>query len=547
MDSANDSCIEIIRQSDAGRRFHRALTMLEMIIALSIMAVIFAAVLPQFRNIQNSWASRQGAAEALQNGRILIGHMSRNLSKAAKIKAVSDPTTTEGYIEFEANDAITYRYEISSNKNVQFGPVGSLSELAGPVSQLQFTCYSLDDLDNPTTDVDEIRSVKIQTTVANAASLGRDQTFTAQLYLETNGVVPEADIVVGGSQFRFDSVSGQKPAVIKIDDAHYLCTYTGDGNDGYAVVLTVDTDAGSVTRGTPYEFDSDKGVLTALSKIDDTHYLCTYTGYQDDGWAVILTVNTGTWTITEESSFEFDDQEANMNALARIDDEHHLCSYRDYWGKCQAVVLTVDKSSWTITKETPLQYASGSEPALLWVKNSSYLCAYKGSGIGEVVILTVNTGDWTISSSAACTFSASGGGWPTLCRLDDTYYLCAYTVSANTGWVRILEVSDFMTVSTRGSAFEFGPGQGKWPALAEIDDENSIIAWDGVGDAGVAAVLSVDTPTGTITSGSRFDYDIKALAPALAHVQSGIYLGVYQSSGATGWAALFDTVGPVTP
>ncbi len=103
-------------------------------------------------------------------------------------------------------------------------------------------------------------------------------------------------------------------------------------------------------------------------------------------------------------------------------------------------------------------------------------------------------------------------------------------------------------VSAIGSAFEFGPGQGKWPALAEIDDESSIIAWDGVGDTGVAAVLSVDIPTGTVAlKGSRFEYHIKGLAPALAHVQSRVYLGVYQSSGGTGWAALFDTVGPIRP
>ncbi|RKY10124.1 MAG: hypothetical protein DRP66_00460 [Planctomycetota bacterium] len=549
IDSANGSCIEIIRQSDAPRGFHKALTMLEIIIALAIMMVVFAAVLPQFRNIQNSWASRQGAAEALQNGRVLVGHMSRNLSKAAKIKAVSAPTTTEGYIEFEANDAITYRYELSSNKNVWFGPVGSLSELAGPVSRLQFTCYSLDDLDNPTTDVDQIRSVKIQTTVANSTSLGRDQTFTAQIYLEANAGMAAANIVVEGSQLRFDSVNGQKPAVIKIDDAHYLCTYTGDGYDGYAVVLTVDAGAGSITCGTPYEFDSDKGVETALSKIDDTHYLCTYTGYQDDGWAVILTVDTGTWTVTKEGSFEFDNKYAIMTTVARIDDEHHLCSYSDWDNDCQAVVLTVNKATWTITKETPLQYATGADPTLLWVENSSYLCAYKGGGNGEVVILTVDTGDWTISSSAACTFSTSGGNWPTLCRLDDRYYLCAYTSSANTGWVRMLEVNDSMTVvSTRGSGFEFGPGQGKRPALAEIDDESSIVAWDGIGDAGVAAVLSVDTSTGTITiNGGRFDYHEKGMAPALTNVQSRIYLGVYESSGDTGWAVLFDTAGQVRP
>ena len=41
--SANDSSIEIIRQSNATRRSRRALTLLEMVIALAIMSVVFAA------------------------------------------------------------------------------------------------------------------------------------------------------------------------------------------------------------------------------------------------------------------------------------------------------------------------------------------------------------------------------------------------------------------------------------------------------------------------------------------------------------------------
>ena len=550
MDSANDSCIEIIRESDAGRRFGRALTLLEMVIALAIMAVVFAAVLPQFRNIQNSWASRQGGTEALQNGRILTDHMDRNLSRAVRITAVSAPDVANGFIEFVANDAITYRYEISPDRNVLFGPVGNLLELAGPVSQLQFTCYLLYDLDNPTMDLDRTRSVKIQTTVVNSAPLGRSPTFTAQPCLETNGSTAENTIVVQGSQFRFESMQGRKPAVIKIDDAHYLCTYTGDRDDGYAVVLTVDVGSGAITRGMPYEFDSKNGMLTALSEIDGTHYLCTYTGNRGDGWAVILTVDTGTWNVTTEGSFEFDDREANMNAVARIDDEHHLCSYSDYWGNCQAVVLTVDKGSWTITKETPLQYAGGTDPALLCVENEFYLCAYNGGTYGKVVILTVDPSDWTISSSAPCTFSAVGGKWPDLCRLDDTYYLCAYTISANTGHVRILQVNDSITtVSTKGLAYEFGPGQGKWPALAEIDDGRSIIAWDGIGSEGTASVLSVNTSTGTIVvkRDERFSYHRMGLAPTLAHVQDEVYLGAYEANGNTGWATLFDTDVQIKP
>ena len=95
---------------------------------------------------------------------------------------------TKGYVEFEDNDGNTMRYEIGAGNLVQFGPVGSLSELAGPVSQLQFTCYDACDLDTAITDVNLVRSVKARATLTNSAALGRDQTFTAQAYLRTNSL-----------------------------------------------------------------------------------------------------------------------------------------------------------------------------------------------------------------------------------------------------------------------------------------------------------------------------------------------------------------------
>ncbi|MHC4593470.1 MAG: PilW family protein [Planctomycetota bacterium] len=70
-------------------RASTALTLLEMVIALAIMATVFAAILPLFRSIQNSWDSKQAAAETVQNGRVLIDHLNRNLAKAVKITAVT--------------------------------------------------------------------------------------------------------------------------------------------------------------------------------------------------------------------------------------------------------------------------------------------------------------------------------------------------------------------------------------------------------------------------------------------------------------------------
>ncbi len=164
----------------------KALTLLEMVVAMAIIAIIFAAILPQFRAISNSWDSRAAAAEILQNGRILIEHLNRNLSKAVRITSVSGSAVASGYIEFEDNDGDTFRYDVAANNYVEYGEVGDLSDLAGPVSQFQLTCYDACDLDTAITDVNSIRFINVQFTLPNTAALGQDRTFTTSVYLRTN-------------------------------------------------------------------------------------------------------------------------------------------------------------------------------------------------------------------------------------------------------------------------------------------------------------------------------------------------------------------------
>ncbi len=173
-------------------RFHRAMTLLELVLAMVMVTIIFAAVLPQFAAIRNNWDSKQGSSEALQNGRVLMDHISQNLSKAKKITVVSDSSVTNGYIQFVDNNDVNNRYDIASaNSYVEYGPIGTLSDLAGPVSSLKFTCYDACNLDtalSPVTDVNVIRAVKVDATITNSASMGQAKTFTTRAYLRTNSV-----------------------------------------------------------------------------------------------------------------------------------------------------------------------------------------------------------------------------------------------------------------------------------------------------------------------------------------------------------------------
>ena len=148
-------------------RLRRALTLVEVICAMVMITIIFAAVLPQFSLMLHSWDSKQGAAEAIQNGRVLMDHINRNLSNAKRITAVSASTVTSGYIQFVDFNDFNDRYDVAaSDSYVEYGVVGSLSDLAGPVNSFKFTCYDANiTLLSPVTDTNLIRLVKVDATV----------------------------------------------------------------------------------------------------------------------------------------------------------------------------------------------------------------------------------------------------------------------------------------------------------------------------------------------------------------------------------------------
>ena len=522
-----------------------ALTLLEMIIALSISTVIFAIIPPILRSIRNSWEFKQANAETLQNSSMLADHLNRNLAKAVRITAVSDPSATNGYIQFEDNSGNNLRYEVAGNY-VQFGAVDNLGSLAGPVSQFQFSCYDSDEIDTPMPDLSDlysIRFIEVGATLTNSSVLGQNETFTTSAYIRTNANIWEEGITPK-TPFTFDSFDGRDPALAQIDDTHYLCAYRGWDSDGYAVVLTVNLTTWAITKGTSFEFDTQNGETHALSKIDDTHYLCVYEGEDDDGWAVILTVDPSTWTITKGTPFEFDTQKGKTPALSQIDNTHYLCAYSGNGDDGWVTVLTIDTDSWTITKETPLEFdtQTGETPALAQIDNTHYLCAYSGNGDdGWATVLTVNTGTWTVTKETPFEFDTKKGETPALSKIDNTHYLCAYSGRNNDGWATVLTVNTGTWAIMKETPFEFDTQKGETPALSKIDNAHYLCAYSRSGDDGWAVVLTVDQDTWAISKGTPHEYDTsKGMVPALKKIDNNRHLCAYQGNNDDGWSVVLE-------
>lgn len=273
-----------MRRKNKKTRLCPALTIVETVISLSIMAVIFAVLLPQIRAIQNSWDSRAGTAETLQNGRVLIDHINRNLSKAVSITDVSDSSQTDGYIEFEDSALSTLRYDIAANDYVEFGTVGDLYDLAGPVSQLLFTCYDGNDLGTAITDGNNIRLVNVQATVTNPTAGGRDLTVRTSVYLRTGplpGEVVDPNLILW---LKLDETSGSTAA-----------DSSGNGNDGTLTNMDPATDWVAGQIGNALDFDGTNDFVDFASiDVGDTFTIAAWIKPDSSG--------TGLDTIVANSS-----------------------------------------------------------------------------------------------------------------------------------------------------------------------------------------------------------------------------------------------------
>jgi hypothetical protein len=242
---------------------------------------------------------------------------------------------------------------------------------------------------------------------ASAGSSGTSTfslTASEQARLLTLAIAPStqaasagATTITKGTAYEFDTVQGKTPALAQIDATHYLCTYAGNGDDGWAVVLTVNTSTWTITKGTAYEFDTVQGKTPALVQINTTHYLCAYAGSGDGGWATVLTVNTSTWTITQGTPFEFDPVKGKTPALAGIDSENYLCAYAGDGDDGYSMVLAVNTSTWTISGQSSafeFDTQAGYTPALVGIDTAHYLCAYAGKSDDgwSVVLMPTTTG-----------------------------------------------------------------------------------------------------------------------------------------------------------
>ena len=298
--------------------------------------------------------------------------------------------------------------------------------------------------------------------------------------------------ITSGAKYEFDADYDSDNSLIQIDSTHYLNVYAGLDYDGYAVVLTVNETDWTITSGAKHDFDADYVRHQSLSQIDSTHYLNAYAGLDYDGYAIVLTVNQTDWTITSGAKHEFDTANGEDNSLIQIDSTHYLNAYQGSGNDGYAVVLTVDNSTWTITSGAKHEFdnISAVSNSLSQIDSTHYINAYSG-GSGDAVILTVNKADWTITSGAKSEFGTDGS-YNSLIQIDSSHYLNTFRPFPPF-YARVLTVNKADWAITTGANYEVGWSYG-FSSLSKIDSSHYLTTYQDAATYGRATVLIIELP-----------------------------------------------------
>ena len=245
------------------------------------------------------------------------------------------------------------------------------------------------------------------------------------------------------------TVFGAYNSCVQIDTNHFLNCYQGDGYDGYAVVLEVDTSTWAVTTAnSKFEFDTQNNKHNSCVQIDTNHFLNCYSGLGADGYAVVLEVNTTTWAITTASTkFEFDTEDCLYNSCVQVDTNHFINCYQRAGANGNAIVLEVNTTTWAITTASNLfvfdTQTTGRYQSCIKIDTNHFLNCYEGvDEDGYAVVLEVNTNTWEITTkSILFEFDTQKGFYNSCVQVDTNHFLNCYQGVDQDGYSIVLEVS----------------------------------------------------------------------------------------------------------
>ncbi len=161
---------------------------MEMVVTLAIMAILVAAVAPQIAAVNAKWQTKQDAFALTQNARVMLDHITRNLSQAREITAVTDAEASLGSITFTDADGRENSYQLQDG-TVYYNDGSSDEPLAENIQSFSLQCYKAQGL-SQTAEPSDVRYIEVDVNI-QPDDLETGRTFSTAILLMNDKLIED--------------------------------------------------------------------------------------------------------------------------------------------------------------------------------------------------------------------------------------------------------------------------------------------------------------------------------------------------------------------
>lgn len=170
------------------RRRRRGVTLLELVIASSMLAVIMTSLSMVMRTARVAWEANDNDYAALHHGQTVARHFVRQAREARSVKRLTNGGDNIS-LQLRDGSQLTWDHVGNSGGNtdvvlLSFSTSGQQIPLAYNIRNLSFTGYEADGK-TVATDVDDIRLVQVNVTVVLPRGSNPQQTFSSKVWIRS--------------------------------------------------------------------------------------------------------------------------------------------------------------------------------------------------------------------------------------------------------------------------------------------------------------------------------------------------------------------------
>ncbi len=254
-------------------------------------------------------------------------------------------------------------------------------------------------------------------------------------------------VTTAADRLEFDTVSGQFNSCFRIDSNHFIKFGSGESSDGYVQAFAVNTTTWAVTTANaPLEFDTQYGQYSSCYQIDSNHFINFWSGEGNDGYVQVFTVNTSTWAVTTAADrLEFDTVLERWSSSHQIDSNHFINFWMGESSDGYVQVFTVNTSTWAVTTaNAPLEFDTqyGQYSSCYRIDSNHFINFWLGEANGGYVqAFAVNTTTWAVTTAnAPLEFDTVFGFYSSCYQIDSNHFINFWAGEGFGGYVQVFAV-----------------------------------------------------------------------------------------------------------